>query len=163
MDAIKSEWKAKNKSHQSVKRIIRNQRRADTVSLYTEIGNATENDQALLAKLVKLQKEGKIRNATLLIDDLHITEEDDIREQWASYFHKLGTPKITDAYLDELLEKARYLMKNNSTELVINVELVKEAVRSLNSGKADDICGISAEQLKALPEEGYITLTTLTS
>ena len=155
------EYTQKNAAHQAVKRIIRNQRFHGHALLLKEIGEATSNDQALLAKLVKIQKEGKIKNGTLLVDDRHITNDDDIREQWAVYFQNLGTPKVNDEYLVDLLEKARCIINSQPDILEVDNEFVKEAVQSLNSGKAADIFGITAEQLKALPDIGLNTLTCI--
>ena len=155
------EYTQKNVAHQAVKRIIRNQRFQDHAMLLKEVGEATSNDQALLAKLVKIQKEGKVRNGTLLVDDRHITNDDDIREQWAAYFTNLGTPKVKDEYLADLLEKARCIVNSQSDSLIIDNDFVREAVQSLNSGKAADIFGVTAEQLKALPDTGMSSLTCI--
>ena len=58
----------------------------------SEIRDAHENDQRLFHKLIRKQR-GEERPASILVvDNTVISDGNDIREAWATYFGKLATP-----------------------------------------------------------------------
>ena len=64
---------------------------------------------------------------------------------------------ITDSDLIQLLEDIRYIVQNSNEKIVITPQIVKNAIRRLNSNKAPDINGMVAEHLKVLVNEPDIT------
>lgn len=51
------------------------------------------DDKTLFYKLINRQrKSGQMKLSELVIDDVHLTETDLIRQGWAAYFKKLATP-----------------------------------------------------------------------
>ena len=129
-----------------------------------QVKRSIDDNRALIkvmSKLIQLQKQTKSTEGALLINDQLITEEEEIREQWADYYEQLGTPKSTDENLMNLLDLARKIAADDPTTLMVDAPLVKKAITSLNSGKAADINGLAAEHFKAISEDALQILTSI--
>ena len=147
------------------KKVQKVTRRQDVDSMrqrLNKISDASENDQRLFHELIRLQ-EGTASNDCLLIDGQLIMEEEEIRQKWAEYFEKLGTPAEVDSEKSKLVEEMRQACNAEEEPVIITDELVKQAINRLNSNKAADIYGLAAEHLKFMSDSSISSLTSIIS
>ena len=151
----------KKQAKRELSRLLTKQKSEKRHTLFTEISVAAEGDQKVFNKLVQLQRETRSKGGALLINGTVITAEHDIREQWATYFQKLGTPNKSYPELQDLVSMLRTVYKAQTDSPLISSRTVIKAIKGLNTGKAADIYSTTAEQLRALPEEAIDTLTLI--
>ena len=61
--------------------------------------DADSSNRKLFYSLVNRQRrEDRTSLGRLVVDDVHLTTDEAIRERWASYFRKLATPKDKDHF-----------------------------------------------------------------
>ena len=83
----------------TAKKELRRTQRAEKAEnrhkIYRDIMTANSYDkQFFFNRLVKMQREGKVRKLSkLIVNDVHLQEDDKIREGWAVYFTNLSTAK----------------------------------------------------------------------
>ena len=147
----------------NVKSIIRKEKKNALSKRLLNLSEASENDQKLLHELIKLQDSTSSASDSLIIDGKIITDEDEIRKHWAEYFEKLGTPSNTCEEDDKLVNEIRALCNEDDNIIDITPELVLEAIKRLNSGKAKDIYGLAAEHLKSISDSSLRLLTDILS
>lgn len=71
-------------------------------SVYNDIMDADATNKRLFYCLVNRQRRGgRTSLGKLIVDDVHLTSDEAIREGWASYFQKLATPKERERYNDQ--------------------------------------------------------------
>ncbi|MEW8546332.1 MAG: reverse transcriptase family protein [Candidatus Thiodiazotropha sp.] len=126
-------------------------------SLYKEIMITHTDDKKLFYKLVNRQRNhSQYALSDLIIDDVHVTEVDMIRQGWASYFHRLATPvddqKFDNTYKSKV-ELRRLLIQNICEQEghdfePISVEQVTKAIQMMKNNKAADMSGLTAEHIK---------------
>ena len=90
-------------------------------------------------------------------------EEEQIRQKWAEYFEKLGTPACVDSEKSKLVKEMREACNAEEEPISITDELVKQAINRLNSNKAADIYGLAAEHLKFMSDSSILSLTSVIS
>ena len=125
--------------------------------IYRDIMNASSEDKQLFYRLIKIQREGKTRKLSkLIIDDLHLQEDDKIREGWATYFTNLSMAK-NDPNFDidykyhvdsdiAIIEELAAAESDRSIEL--NLENLGKIIYEMKNGKSPDGDGIMSEHLK---------------
>ena len=96
--------------------------------------------------------------SSLFMDDRHITDPNEIREGWASYFKVIANPDDTqNNYNEEYREHVELnmlLLKNmcsntdSEEDIVVPVELVHKIISGLRNGKVAYIKGLKSEHLK---------------
>ena len=126
-------------------------------SIYNNIMEAHTSDRKLFYSLVSRQrKEGSTSLGRLVVDDVHLTTSEAIRQGWATYFQNLATPKEKDNYNIEYKQQVDLDFElicdicsklQSCTPLVSQTE-VEQIIKSLKNNKAMDGCGVSAEHLK---------------
>ena len=126
-------------------------------SIYNNIMEAHTSDRKLFYSLVNRQrKEGSTSLGRLVVDDVHLTTSEAIRQGWATYFQNLATPKEKDNYNIEYKQQVDLDFElicdicsklQSCTPLVSQTE-VEQIIKSLKNNKAMDGCGVSAEHLK---------------
>lgn len=104
-------------------------------------------NQKLFHKRIRRQRISSTHKLSeLIINDIHISEEDEIREGWADYFSKLSQPTCNDSYdkyfqkltkLDRLLIQ-HILGTNAKNPEYFTQEEVSDTIRSLKLSKAAD-------------------------
>ncbi len=109
-------------------------------SLLTQISEASENDQRLCHTLFRRQTSDKNKPKNLLVNGRTITEDSEIRLEWANYNRALTTPK-TEPDGKHLISLMRKLMDLEETSLQVTTSNIDEAIKELKSGKAADISG----------------------
>ena len=125
--------------------------------IYTDIMKADNEDKHLFYKLIKLQREGKINKLSkLVIDDVHLTDDNDIREGWSKYFGVLSSvssdPRFDNEYRDRIdrdiiyTEKREMAERNNN--MIIDIDTIKTVVKGMKNGKSPDGDVIMMEHLK---------------
>ena len=87
----------------------RQERAKDRQKTYNEIMEGLEansSDQKLFFKLINRQRSTTSQADAILKDGSLLTDDDDIRDAWRDYFHKLGTPdpnpQFDDSYLKQV-------------------------------------------------------------
>ena len=154
---------AMSQAKKKVKSIIRREKKSVLSTRLTNLSEASENDQKLLHDLIKLQESSSSDSDSLIIDGKIVTDEDEIRKHWADYFEKLGTPSAVYEEDERLVNEIRALCNEDKEFINITPELVLEAIKRLNSGKAKDIYGLAAEHVKCISDPSLQTLTDILS
>ena len=135
----------------------RQERTKDRQKTYNEIMKANSSDQKLFFKLINRQRSTTSQADVILKNGSLLTDDDDIRDAWRDYFHKLGTPdpnpQFDDSYLKQVEADIDVItqLNENSCEgspVPITTEEVNQAIKQLNNGKAADDHGIQAEHIK---------------
>ena len=115
------------------------------------------DDKKLFYKLVNKQRNhNQSTISELIIDDVHVTDLDMIRQSWASYFQRLATPvddpKFDNTYKSKI-ELRKLLIQNiceqddNKFEPVSHEQVIK-TIKTMKNNKAADMSGLTAEHLK---------------
>jgi hypothetical protein len=168
-DPLHIQLKSQKKLLRSAQRKTESDRR---LQLYKEIIDASSWDTRLFYKLINRQRNAKQADTTtcLLVDNTVLKDEEEIVQGWASYFLKLSTPADDPAfdghYQDHISAEVallELLVQTPSTQENphITQKEVEKAIAKLNSGKAADQDGISAEHLKFAGSTIIPTLTNL--
>ena len=100
-----------------------------------------------------------IRNSQLcelVIDDIHVSGSEKIRQGWADYFEKLATPDVDenfDVKYKKHIESRKFLIQNECEKNPGEMETVsssdaKNVISSLKNKKAADKDGLTAEHFK---------------
>ena len=115
------------------------------------------DDKKLFYKLVNGQRNhGQPTISELIIDDVHVSDSDRIRQCWASYFENLATP-VEDSNFDGSYkvdtELKRLLIQNidrleNSSAEEITLRRARKTINSMKNNKAADMSGLTAEHVK---------------
>lgn len=117
------------------------------------IMNAKQRDSKIFHKLVNAQRKSK-RNgiSDLCVEDKTYSTREEILQGWNEHFSKLATPETTDLKSDtnkkfdiDIIEE---ICKENAEPLVFTSEEVDKAINQLNTNKAPDIYGITAEHIR---------------
>ena len=116
-----------------------------------DIINCNRDDKQQFYKLVRKHR----KNGNCFINDLHVEdkyyERDEIIDGWHSHFSKLAIPTENNDFDYEHLElcdmdyKSIQRISQHYESKVVDLNVIEEAVRSINRGKAEDIFGISIE------------------
>lgn len=135
-----------------------------------EILDARSEDTKMFHKLINRQR-GKLK---FCVNELHVDGEvysdvgDGIMRGWFEHFKSLATPsenpdfdehyrRLVDIEVMEIIDMCCEL-KQSPTELVTNQQ-VKDAIKSLNRGKAADVYGLTAEHF-LYGGDGLVDTTT---
>jgi hypothetical protein len=120
---------------------------------------AQEGDQALFHALVKSHLKTNSSLSPLLNTHGHIvTEPARLIGMWADYFENLSQPELNDRWGDETLLQAQDMIdmvhriwecNQGHTPETINSEDITKAIRQLNTGRAPDEQGLTAEHVKS--------------
>jgi endonuclease/exonuclease/phosphatase family metal-dependent hydrolase len=146
--------KAKKKKLRSQINLEEARKRQKNINDLTE---ASQYDHNKLFKLVKAQRSSKEQNTPeLIMGEEILTTSDEIRDGWAKHFGNLAIPQNHDGFDNDYkreveadLKVIEDLINSNSTEpLQVSVDQVQKAICSLNTNKAPDVDGISAEHIK---------------
>ena len=156
-------YEDKTAAKKLVKRITRRQDKGVITKRLNDISEASEFDQKLFHELVQLQQKTLSGSESLIIDGVTITDKDQIREKWAEYFKNLGTPKSTSSDDMKLIEEMRELCNEDEEMIEISPDLVKEAIKKLNTNKAKDIYGLAAEHLMYMSDSSICALADILS
>ena len=178
-------WKLKNTSNQQeieklhatnykLKKTIRSEQRKLAADRreheQKEIMSASEDDNQLFYKLIKKQRSTPRGSTELMIDDNLITDNEDLLNAWADHFERLATPtddpnfdfdfkSITENSFDIIREFTS--LNTHSKTNPVSTEEVMCAMRKLNTKKASDMDGISAEHIIYADEALAPILATL--
>ena len=143
----------KNRAKRQSRRVMRTEEEQRHQELIQQIGEASENDQALFHKLIRRQRQSHGCQEVFLIDGRLVSEDDEIREEWAKYYFNLSNPSGENDSECRLLKCMRILASLEPSSVIITTEVITEAIGSLRNKKAPDIKGVSAEQLKLLSSQ----------
>jgi hypothetical protein len=155
---LKKESKKKLRSQLRLEEALR---RRDKIQKIAETANSKDNR---FFKLVKKETQGKAEvTKEIVVDGKLLSTTEEICKGWADHFGDLATPKDTAdfdrAYSEEISCDLTVIQELISMEQdnpePISVEEVQKAINSLNTKKAPDVDGITAEHLK----NGGILLT----
>ena len=141
-----------------VRSIQRQEAAVDRRQLLDEISTASENDQHLCHKLIRRLRSPKSSTSALLINGQIISDEDQVRDLWASYFDHLSTPTIDHPERQELNLLMRRLASMDTSNIVVTSSMVQEIIADLHNKKAQDKNGFRAEHLKLLSPRAMQTL-----
>ncbi|CAC5394456.1 unnamed protein product [Mytilus coruscus] len=114
---------------------------------------ANTQNKRLFYQLIKKQR----NNKNIFINDLHVSdktyENEEVINGWHNHFKTLAEPIQNSTYdskhqkLCEVDYQAiKYLCNQASPRIVIKSELI-EAIKSINTGKSEDIFGLSIEHI----------------
>ena len=118
---------------------------------------ASSEDRDTFFKLIKTQCTASTTTTQeLLVDGILRTSEEEICQGWKEHFGKLATPQDNNTYdtkyqqlVESDIKTIRQIIETYDTEPIqISVEQVRKAIGKLNTGKAPDADGITAEHLK---------------
>ena len=118
---------------------------------------ANSDDKQLFFRLVKMQREGKIRKLSkIIVNDVHLQEEDKIREGWATYFTNLSTassdPNFDQNYKvqidSDIINIEKLAAEETESSIELDLESLFETINQMKNGKSPDGEGIMAEHLK---------------
>ena len=119
------------------------------------------SDNKTFFNLIRKQRKSQNENTQILwVNEQEITDKEEILDEWKNHFQDLATPKEEHT----VNEKSRIIklqnilieekeLKEGSEIQPTNFNEIREAIRSMNSGKAADLEGISAEHLKYAQNE----------
>ena len=125
--------------------------------IYKDIMNANSDDKQLFFRLVKMQREGKIRKLSkIIVNDVHLQEDDKIREGWADYFTNLSTatndPNFDQEYKvqidSDIINIEKLASQEKESAIILEPENLFEIIHEMKNGKSPDGEGIMAEHLK---------------
>ena len=125
--------------------------------IYKDIMTANSDDKQLFFRLVKMQREGKIRKLSkIIVNDVHLQEEDKIREGWATYFTNLSTassdPNFDQNYKvqidSDIINIEKLAAEETESSIELDLESLFETINQMKNGKSPDGEGIMAEHLK---------------
>ena len=163
-DTGKKEGEIKQEMNRRKKRLRQLQRQAAANIRKEEnekLMTAATSDKQTFYKLIKKQRKTKNESTQVLwIDEKEISETSEILQTWENHFQMLSTPK-DDSYQQEKTALARLqnkiieeieLEKGPEIPPVTHLE-VKRAIKSLNTGKAEDLDGITAEHFQNAEDE----------
>ena len=89
-----------NRCKKNLRRLQRQLAADQESAIYKEIMISHADDKKLFYKLVNRQRNhGQPTISELIIDDVHVSDSDRIRQCWASYFKNLDTP-VEDSNFD---------------------------------------------------------------
>ena len=124
--------------------------------LISEIMVASQDDSKTFHKLLRMQRSNSaIKTDTLVIDNVKYNQSN-IMEAWRIHFENLATPNLDEDKFDLEQNSLCTIQNDIIAEVIANkVKIppateaeVKQAIRKLNNGKADDENGIQAEHFK---------------
>ncbi len=139
----------KNMAQKHARSMVRRENAITRNNLYCEISHAYEYDRDLLHKLIKHRNRSNVSTNLINVNKI-LTDCTDIqRKGWANYFEDLAMPKETDSNA-ELLKDIKCIIDNSDEPVSITPDVLKKAIKNLNSNKAPDIFGLVAEHLKYL-------------
>ena len=156
----------------SLRRAIRMELAKNRKELYINIMKSDTDKDQLFYKLIALQRKTKqTKIQTLRVEGQIISDQRGILKAWASHFEKLGTETFqphfdqdhhnrvtqTKKCISEFIDTAK---PYTSAPPISNKE-VEKAIQKLNSGKAADKRGISAEHLKKAGPHILTAISTL--
>ena len=144
------------------KKVLRSHFRQETAArctqLYDRITAASNNDCKVFHDLIKRQRANPSRmpGTTLCAGDKLISENADVLAEWSKHFEALAVPLDAAHFEDEYLADTlcdlemieSYCRNLPSVCEPVSTKEVLDAIRKLNSGKAADEMGMSAEHLK---------------
>ena len=148
---------AKNIAKRELRRKQRQCAAENRSKKYREITMAHTSDKALFHKLIDRQRQvGRAKLCELVIDDIHVSGSEKIRQGWADYFEKLATPDVDenfDVKYKKHVELRKFLIQNecekNPGEMeTVSSSDVKNVISSLKNKKAADKDGLTAEHFK---------------
>ncbi|CAC5420234.1 unnamed protein product [Mytilus coruscus] len=114
---------------------------------------ANTHNKRLFYQLIKKQR----NNKNIFINDLHVSdktyENEEVINGWHNHFKTLAEPIQNSTYdskhqklCDVDYQVIKYLCNQASPRIVIKSELI-EAIKSINTGKSEDIFGLSIEHI----------------
>ena len=137
--------------------------------IYEDIANACPRDTKLFHRLIRKQRVTASSPGTeLVIDSRLISGIDDVIEAWTTHFNHLATPQNASCFdekhkqlVEDLLVMQWCATNTQQTHIEISQREVRQALRSLNNGKAADIHGLKAEHIKTAEQILIPSLTEL--
>ncbi len=143
-------WKDKKAAKAQVRAAQRKQKWEERNSLRQKIAEASENDPRTFFYLIKKQKEQGASSASFIVNGDIITEDTEICDKWADYYEKLSNAEQESTENTVVLRCMRILARMQGSGLTIKMEDLDKVIKKLRPGKAADIKGIVAEQIRAL-------------
>ena len=153
-------WEEKKEATRKVRSVQRKKAAADRKALLEEISIATENDPQLAFKLIRQQQKQDNTSTCIKVGESLITDNDEIRSQWASFFENLAD---ADTSWDEELELQvmRRLTARNKDTTPFDGQMLDQAIRSLKPNKTTDLNGHWAELLQLFSPNAKEALLTI--
>lgn len=152
-------WLICKRAKRDLRRAQRQLEASRKYKLYSEIMSAHSNDQKLFHKLINIQRNGSNRKLSkLIIDDVHLETNSDIRQGWVDYFEQLSQASQNESFseqykqfilnkiqmIDQLTEK----MRSNDQQPFCNEEDIMNIINGLKFGKAPDELSLTSEHLR---------------
>ena len=134
-----------------VRTVQRQQAAEKRKAIIEDIMNAREHDINIMHKIIKRQRSSTQMEDNVLVDGRLVTEPEEVREAWAEYFDALSTPESTSEQEVLITDAIRRLCQDDGDETVVTPLDTAKAIKALNTGKAADQGGFSAEHLKFAP------------
>ena len=115
----------------------------------------SSNRKLFYSLLNRQRREGRTSLDRLVVDDVHLTTDEANREELASYFEKLATPKDKDHYNTVYKQQVNFdfelicdiCSKLHDSPPVVTEAEVEQIIKTLKNNKASDGCGLAAEHL----------------
>ena len=127
-----------------LRRTQRAEKAANRHKIYLDIMTANSDDKQLFFRLVKMQREGKVRKLSkLIVNDVHLQEDDKIREGWAVYFTNLSTAKSDPNFDQEyqqlvdrdIINLTKLAAQEKDSAIEINIENLQDNINKMKSRK----------------------------
>ncbi|VDH91711.1 Hypothetical predicted protein [Mytilus galloprovincialis] len=119
-----------------------------------KIMNATQRDSKIFHRLVNAQRKTKKSSISdLTVEDKTYSSREEILQGWNEHFSKLATPESNTTNSDHTnkefdIDIIEEICKQNAVPLTFTAEEIDKAINQLNTNKAPDIYGITAEHIK---------------
>ncbi len=147
----------RKKSSRAVRSAHRKHQAQKRENLYSSISRAHARDNKTFHLLINRQRAApKQQTDRLVVEGKDITDPEEQTEAWRQHFSSLAQPQHKEGFTEELLDRATKDMDLISICLEdivpspesITPEATEIAIKTLNSGKAADNHGVTAEHLK---------------
>ncbi|VDI42782.1 Hypothetical predicted protein [Mytilus galloprovincialis] len=119
-----------------------------------KIMNAKQRDSKIFHRLVNAQRKTKKSSISdLTVEDKTYSSREEILKGWNEHFSKLATPESNTTNSDHTnkefdIDIIEEICKQNAVPLTFTAEEIDKAINQLNTNKAPDIYGITAEHIK---------------
>ena len=144
----------------------------ERIKLYDDIMMAEQHDRKLFYKLIRRQRSSSADTKEMRINGSMVSDDDNIRNSWATYFINLGQPLRSPLFdyshknlIDADFGTLQVLVKDlpDTFPSFVTSDDVRKAIQKLNSKKAADKVGIQAEHIKHAGEHILVPLSMLFS
>lgn len=154
-------WVAKKEASKQIRRVQRKQNAEARNELLREIDQAAENDSKLFHKLLQRRRTQELGQTAIWVNGELSTNQEIIRQDWANYYEELSTPKQDHTAFDRVRALLKQKANMDRRDIQISSASLNKAIQQLATGKAADIHGFYAEQIRMLPEIGKEVLRVI--